>query len=137
MISAEQVDMEFAAHGAPREKAKQRVCFEISFICRDVEPYWLKDVMHIPVAAGDAVEDIDLYIVAGRDVWIDYDHSDPQCKTKARDLCSMLRASRRRPFRAAFIDRTDHLRVLWTESKGWTDRTPEGYDELVKQNGNN
>ncbi len=134
MISAEQVDIEFASHGCPRHKHLQRINFEINFFCRDSEPYWLgKNTMFIPVGVNDAVEDIDLYIVAGRDVWINYDHSDRQCAMKAKDLCSMMRASTKRPFRAAFLDKINHLRVLTAESRGWEDKTPKGYDELMKE----
>ena len=130
MISAVQVDDEFAAHGVSLRSA-QHVDFEIGFFGRGDCPYWIKnDTLCIPIGAADEVEDVDLEIVCGRDVWIYYDENDQLAKTKARDLCGLMRSSSLRPYRAAFIDRTNHIRVLTAESRGWMDVTPAGYDEL-------
>lgn len=133
MISATQVDDEFAAHGI-LNKSEQRIGIEIGFFgCADRVFWEQNDRLCIRIGAGDEVEGIDLNIVHRRDVWIDYDYNDPQATMKAQDLCGLMRASRLRPMRAAFIDRKNHLRVLTAESRGWEDKTPAGYDELRKQ----
>lgn len=133
MISAVQVDDEFAAHGLVAPKSAQHIDFEIGFFGRGDCPYWIQnDTLCIPVGAADQAEDIDLNIVHMRDVWIHYEENDPRAVMKMRDLCGLMRASTLRPFRAAFLDRTNHLRVLTAESRGWTDVTPAGYDQLTQ-----
>ena len=132
MISAVQVDDEFAAHGVSPRSA-QHVDFEIGFFGRGDCPYWIKnDTLCIPLGAADEIEDVDLEIVRGRDVWIHYAENDIRAVTKMKDFCGLMRSSPVRPHRAAFLDRTNHLRVLTAESRGWVDVTPAGYDELKK-----
>ncbi len=133
MISAAQVDDEFASHGLVSPKSAQHIDFEIGYFGLGDCPYWLKnDTLCIPLGASDEVEDVDLEIVRGRDVWIHYAENDKRAVTKMRDLCGLMRSSPVRPCRAAFIDRTNHLRVLTADSRGWADVTPAGYDELKK-----
>ena len=133
MISAAQVDDEFASHGS-MSKSNQRIGIEIGFFGCAERVFWEQgDKLCIHIGAGDQVEDIDLNIVVGRDVWIDYDYGDEQAVMKMRDLCALMRWSQLRPSRAAFIDRKNHLRVLTPEQAGWKDVTPEGYDNLKEQ----
>lgn len=133
MISAAQVDDEFVAHGLVSPKSEQRISIEIGYFgCAD-QADWLDDrTLCIHFGAGDQVEDFDLGIVSGRDVWIQYDYGDKQCVVKAQDLCSMMRVSQNRPYRAMFLDRTNHLRELTATSQGWKDKTPAGFNALVK-----
>lgn len=133
MISAAQVDDEFASHGIASKK-EQHLGIEIGYFgCSDRVFWEQNDKLCIRLGAGDQVEDIDLNIVCGRDVWIDYDYNDKQAVMKMKDLCALMRWSPLRPFRAAFMDRKNHIRVLTPELKGWKDITPAGYDELKEQ----
>ncbi len=133
MISAVQVDDEFASHGLVAPKRAQHVDVWIGYFGRGDCPSWVnQSTLSIPIGAADEVEDFDLAILAGRDVWIHYDEADPLAVMKMKDLCRSLRVTTQRPFRAAFLDRTNHLRVLTAGARGWTDVTPAGYDELTK-----
>lgn len=133
MISAQQVDDEFASHGMTAPKSEQRINIEIDHFGNADRVEWIRnDSLCIHIGAGDQVEDLDLDIICGRDVWIQYDYADRQCVVKAQDLCSMMRASLKRPFRAQFVDRTNHLRELTAVSRGWEDKTPAGFDNVVK-----
>lgn len=133
MISAVQVDDEFASHGI-LSKSEQRLGIEIGYFgCADHAFWEQNNKLCIHVGAGDQIEDIDLNIVCGRDIWIDYDYADELAVMKMQDLCALMRWSQLRPSRAAFLDRKNHLRVLTPEQVGWKDMTPDGYDHLKEQ----